>query len=300
MQASHKNHIMTYVDKRDWPVYNEKIVCRGTFYIMPGFLDDWDNELQIMNSNKKGRPYKYPETFIQFTAIMYAFMHLPYRQLEGVLRALSTFMPALLAADYTTLWHRISKLNIPIPIPENDLIVAIDSTGIKVTNRGEWIRMKHNTKRKGWIKVHVAVDVESKKLVTLEITDERISDKEMAKPLLDGVNLEDVLGDGAYDTEDLFNFLKEKGISRPGIKIRKNAVVSDDPDSERANSVLDFKKWGYPYWRMAHQYGRRWAVEGFFSAIKRIFGESVRATSTEGMIKEVRRIFSFYNIILSV
>jgi hypothetical protein len=44
-----------------------------------------------------------------------------------------------------------------------------------------------------------------------------------------------------------FNFLKEKGISRPGIKIRKNAVAGDDPDSERANSVLDFKKWGYPY-----------------------------------------------------
>jgi hypothetical protein len=34
--------------------------------------------------------------------------------------------------------------------------------------------MEHNTKRKGWIKVHVAVDIESKKLVSLEITDERI------------------------------------------------------------------------------------------------------------------------------
>ena len=232
---------MIYVDNRDWPEYNEKLVSRGTFYIMPSFLDDWDKELHVMNSNKRGRPYKYPETFIQFTAIMYAFMHLPYRQLEGVLRALSSFMPVLSAADYTTLWHRISKLDISIPIPDKDIVVAIDSTGIKVTNRGEWIRKKHHTERKGWIKVHVAVDVDSKKLVSLEITDERVSDNEMARPLLEDVALDDVLGDGAFDTEELFDFLKEKGVSRPGIKIRKNAVVGDDPESERSVSVLEFK-----------------------------------------------------------
>lgn len=291
---------MKYVDNRNWREYNEKLVSRGTFYILPDFLDDWDNELKIMNSSKKGRPYKYPNTFIQFTAIMYAFMHLPYRQLEGVLRALSSFIPVLSAADYTTLWYRISKLEMSIPVPENDIVVAIDSTGIKVTNRGEWIRVKHNIGRRGWIKVHLAVDVDSKNLVSLEVTDERISDNEMARPLLEDLNLEDVLGDGAYDTEDLFNFLKEKGISRPGVKIRKNAVVGDDPESNRANSVLESKKWGYRYWRMAHQYGRRWAVEGFFSAVKRIFGESVRAASPEGMISEVKRIFSCYNIILSL
>ncbi|MGF3495986.1 MAG: IS5/IS1182 family transposase, partial [Methanothrix sp.] len=37
-----------------------------------------------------------------------------------------------------------------------------------------------------------------------------------------------------------------------------------------------------------------------FSAINRIFGETVRATSKEGMIREVRRLFTFCIIILSV
>ena len=32
--------------------------------------------------------------------------------------------------------------------------------------------------------------------------------------------------------------------------------------------------------------GRRWAVEGYFSSVKRQFGESVRATSAEGMARE--------------
>ena len=43
-----------------------------------------------------------------------------------------------------------------------------------------------------------------------------------------------------------------------------------------------------------HNYGKRWAAEGVFSAIKRIFGETVRATSTEGMFCEVPRMLTFY------
>ena len=64
---------------------------------------------------------------------------------------------------------------------------------------------------------------------------------------------------------------KEKGVTMPGIKIRKNAVVR--ADSERANSVLEFKKYGYDSWKLMHNYGKRWAAEDVFSAIKRIFGE---------------------------
>ena len=39
----------------------------------------------------------------------------------------------------------------------DNFIIAIDSTtGVKVTNRGEWIRHKWNVKR-GYLKIHVAV-----------------------------------------------------------------------------------------------------------------------------------------------
>ena len=49
-----------------------------------------------------------------------------------------------------------------------------------------------------------------------------------------------------------------------------------------------------------HPYGRRWAVEGLFSSIKRIFGETVRAVSPEGMISEVKRAFILYNILINI
>ncbi len=54
----------------------------------------------------------------------------------------------------------------------------------------------------------------------------------------------------------------------------KNIPLSDGVmnvayDTEAAFSLME----------KVHQYGRRWAAEGYFSAVKRRFGESVRATS---------------------
>ena len=94
-----------------------------------------------MNRKKTGAQYKYPDSFI-----------------------LGTYIPGLTAADYTTLHKRISKLALQIPIPEDGAVVAIYSTGMKVNNRGEWMRERHGKLHRGWLKVHVAVDVESKKL----------------------------------------------------------------------------------------------------------------------------------------
>ena len=105
--------------------------------------------------------------------------------------------------------------------------------------------------------------------------------------------------DGAYDTNDAFNLMAEKGVECPGIKIRENAVIGNEP-SPRSNAVLELKKNGYKAWKQMHQYGRRWAVEGLFSSVKRIFGEAVRASSTDGMISEIQRAFVLYNIIISV
>jgi hypothetical protein len=116
---------------------------------------------------------------------------LPYRQLHGVLRKFSLYVSGLKSADYTTLWRRIraTEFEIEQSGSKNELklkgaIVAIDATGMKVTNRGEWMREKWKKKR-GWIKVHIAVDAETKELLSFEVTDERVGDSKEFKPLLD-------------------------------------------------------------------------------------------------------------------
>ncbi len=86
--------------------------------------------------------------------------------------------------------------------------------------------------------------------------------------------IEKILADGAYDTRDNFNLLEKKGIES-GIKIRKNANPRARGSSYRKRCVRELKEIGYEEWKERHDYGKRWAVEGVFSSVKRIFGESI-------------------------
>ncbi len=280
---------------RNWKKYNSELVKRGEFYLSPDFLDSWFDELEKMNMGKVGRPYEFPESFVKFAALWYEFFHLPYRQLEGALKKLSEFLPELDSADYTTLWHRIQNLDLEIPENEKEMVVAVDATGVKVTNRGEWIRKYHDKERRGWIKVHAAVDVESGEMLSIEVTDEKTGDSEVFEDLVSDLNLEDCLADGAYDSEEIFEILEKKGVDPPpGVKLRKDANTGLSP---RGKAAKQFHDLGYEEWKEEHEYGKRWSVEGFFSAVKRCFGEKVRANSSEGMVKEVKRKFMLYNLV---
>ncbi len=106
------------------------------------------------------------------------------------------------------------------------------------------MREKYGEQRRGWLKVHVAVDVKSKRLLSLEVTEENTSDSEVLRLLLKDANFEDALEDGAYDTNDAFEFMKSNGTDCPGIKIRGNAVVGKE-ESARSTAVLAYQKMGY-------------------------------------------------------
>jgi len=110
------------------------------------------------------------------------------------------------APDYSTLSLRIPKLELDLgyEIREGEeVVIAVDSTGMKVTNRGEWMRKK----RKGYIKIHVAVDTKTKQVVSLEVTDERSDDGGKLVPLVrkarGRARVKKGLGDGGYDPRQL-------------------------------------------------------------------------------------------------
>jgi hypothetical protein len=47
-----------------WPSYNKSLVRRGEILFSYDFLDIWDVDLVRMNENKKGKKYKFPDSFI--------------------------------------------------------------------------------------------------------------------------------------------------------------------------------------------------------------------------------------------
>jgi hypothetical protein len=215
------------VENRNWTQYNQALVKRGQVLLDLEFLKNWKNELKTLNTDKVGGRFLYPQSFMQLLAVLHAYI-LPYRQLEGFIAALAKHVEGLKAPDYTTIWWRVTKNPIkldPQIDPNQQLTIAVDSSGIKVSNRGEWLRDKWKL-RKGFIKIHLSVDTQSGQIISLEITNEKVGDNKKLKPLIrkatQKVPIAKVLGDGAYDSKATFRYLATQNIT-PVIKVRKNS-----------------------------------------------------------------------------
>ena len=127
-----------------------------------------------------------------------------------------------------TINRRINRLDIKIndnkssskEFKDEYIIIAIDSTGMKVTNnRGhQWMREKwHIKNKKGYLKIHVAVNVKSKKILSIKVTDEHVHDSKALPELVENIIKSDSVtttaigklfgDDGAYDGNDVFRCL---------------------------------------------------------------------------------------------
>jgi hypothetical protein len=293
-----------------WSFYNKSLVRRGEILLAFDVIDNWDAELKEMNKDKIGEPFHYPNTFLLLLGYAKVYFHLPYRQTEGIAQGhAKTKVPSIL--HYTTISRRINRLNINVEdtttnvkesINDNYIIIAIDSTGIKVTNRGQWLRDKWNI-RKGYLKIHIAVDVKSKKIISLKVTDENVHDGKVLPRLVEDITkskhviVEKVFADGAYDSNVVFRVLADSRIM-PCIKVRRNARAKKTNNIFR-NLLVISQNNDLQRWKDSVSYGQRWIAETVFSCIKRMFGEYVYSVKIENMIQEMMLKASLYNKLMS-
>lgn len=174
-----------YVDKRNWKEYNESLVRRGEILVDFDILDEWEDGLRDINKSKKGRPFRYPEAYMRLLAYLHVLFHLPFRQEEGFIKTLSRYVDGLEAPDWSTIWERTKSLDMKLDgVNTNEPIsISLDSSGIKVSNSGDWIRKKWKVKR-GYLKIHLAVDAKSKQAVSMQVTEESVSDGSQMEPLV--------------------------------------------------------------------------------------------------------------------
>ncbi len=194
---------------------------------------------------------------MQLLGYMSVYLHLPYRQAGGVVIAhASTKVPGI--PHHSTISIRINRLEIKINEKlGNDIVIALDSTDIKVANRGEWIRHKWHV-RKGYLKIHVAVDIKRKRIVCLEVTCEEVHDGKMLSKLVDnassgGNHVIGVLVDGMYDSNKNFLYLSKHNI-KSGIKTRKNSTIRRTNCNARNMSVLRQQR-NLDGWKRSVSYG---------------------------------------------
>lgn len=171
-----------------------------------------------------------------------------------------------------------------------------------MTNRGEWIPDKWNKeRRRGFIKIHIAVDIKTKHIVSMKVTKEDISDNKMLKPLVRlaavSSSINKVIADGAYDSRDNFRYLDQMGIE-PVIKVKKNSSTNANGCTPRKLVVIeqlrDIKRW-----KKKHGYGMRWIAESAFSSIKRTFGEYVTSVKWNNIVNELLLKAYIYNVFIS-
>ena len=287
-----------FVDKRDWPAYNEQLVKRGEFLLDMDWVKNWGKELEKMNKKKVGRPYEFPESLIKLQAVWHA-KSIDFRGIEGVTRQLVTLSALPAYNDYTNVCRRINSLDAAVTVPEGDnLRIFCDGGSFQVVEGGEYLREKYGKKNRKWVQIVFWGDPKSKEPVSVEVNVVQDSEIESGKRQIqglvnEGVRIEAAGGDGAFDELDFWNWLDSNGIE-PVIKPDKNA--RDDSDSQvRNKNVREREKKGHKRWSKKHGYGFRWpATEGILSAVKRIFGEHISARREKGMVQQVKIKFWAY------
>ena len=156
--------------------------------------------------------------------------------------------------------------------------IAVDSTGDQGHEPGEWMREKWRVRR-GWIKVHAMIDVETNQIPSLEVTDEAVPDDRMFVPLLDQVQqhcgeehpVYRVLGDGAYDRKEFSNALEQRKILT-GSSLESRSGWMQQPTRPGHPIVPSASEngsdWGYRMWSWITTSGMRWKSKGSFSTPK--------------------------------
>jgi hypothetical protein len=160
------------------------------------------------------------------------------------------------------------------------------------------------------LKIHIAVDIKSKKILSMmKVTnDEHVHDSkvlplpELVQRIIksNSATATKLFADGsAYDSNGVFRCLADNEIV-PCIKVRKNAEVRWKKGNTLRNLSVLAQKNDLQRWKDSVSYGQRWLAESVFSCIKRTFGEHVYSVRLQNMIQEMILKASLYNKMISV
>ena len=123
----------------------------------------------------------------------------------------------------------------------------------------------HIKNKKGYLKIHVAVNVKTKKILSMKVTDEHVHDSKALPELVENIiksedmsttTIGKLFADGAYEGNDIFRYLGDNGIL-PCIKVRKNARVGWKKGNILRNLSVLAQKNDLQRWKDSVSYGTK-------------------------------------------
>ncbi len=147
--------------------------------------------------------------------------------------------------------------------------LLVDSTGLKLCGKGEWLLEKHGTAtRRSWRALHLGVDAETGRIVACMLTSKDVDDASQAGPLLDQVAgpVASFIGDGGYDQDRVNDSVTQR---HPDAAVvvppRATAVPSDTAETaptQRDGHLQHVAEHGRMAWQNASGYSRRARAPG--------------------------------------
>jgi hypothetical protein len=295
---------------KSWHDYNESLIERGRVLMDVGFLKSSNKDIVKMNKGKVGAPFEYSNSYIHFLAFIKIGFKIAYRTVQGIVRGLSDYI-RIEEMHFTHIRRRIQNIkpsveNLGFEEEHNDddnnsdkpMTLIVDASGLTISKKGDYIEEKWILEKKEFVKLHIAVDEKSKKVVSFRITKGDVHDSKKFCPLVkeaaQSYNIDMVYADKAHDNRRSFNLLDDLNIE-PAINIRKNASIKTKGCPLRRDEVLLIKKLGYEGWRQLKDTGKRWIAEIVFSSIKRVLGEDLLSKKFKAQKVEAGLKVMLYN-----
>ena len=288
----------------NWKEYNAGLGKRGSLTLW--FSDDVAREWYDTRPSQKGGQYEYSDSCIIMLSTLKSVFRLPFRQLSGFVASLFELMLVdLEVPSYTQICRRQKGLKVPPCISKRlseggAVHIVIDSSGLKIYGEGEWkVRKFGYSKRRTWRKIHLGVDENSGEILAQVLTDNKTDDASILPEIVDqvldnGVDVDKVGADGAYDTYDNWDLLEELEIECI-VPPRENAVYQMDeqgnPTDHPRNLALAMIDEGgveasRKEWKLQSGYHRRSISETTFYRWKTIFGDKMYARKVDNQITE--------------
>ncbi len=283
----------------NWPAYDASLRQRGSLTVW--FTDEavaaWAAE---PCATRGGQPWYSPLAILTALTIRAVF-RLAYRQAEGLLGSVIGLLGlALRVPDHTTLSRRAATLDMPQPrtgstgADSEPMHLLVDSTGLKLCGKGEWLLEKHGTAtRRSWRTLHLGVDAGTGQIVASTLTTKDVDDASQVAPLLDQVAgpMASFTGDGAYDQDRVYASVAERHpTAAVVVPPRATAVPSDTAETaptQRDRHLQLITEHGRMAWQRRSGYTKRARVEATMSRWKQVIGDELCAHTDERRATEV-------------
>ena len=281
----------------NWSEYNCGLKKRGSIniWINKGVLKSWQCTTL---TGKRGSSRTYNDLAILTCLSVRKVYHLALRQCEGFVESFFERLNINISVpDYTTLCRRASDLEVDLHrLSGKDVTdIAVDSTGLKVYGEGEWKVRKHGwSKHRTWMKLHLAVDVNTQQIEATILTDNTVDDAQVVKDIVKEISknkeVKSFRGDGAYDKKKVREPLCKQGIPEI-IPPQHNAVKSKGnkqwaQQRDEAINVINLSS--RKEWKEGIGYHKRSLAETAMFRYKTIIGGSLQSREVKNQKTEVK------------